>query len=315
MNYVLAVHGGAGTIRPGEADEAPYHAGLKAALQAGDRVLREGGSALEAVVAAVESLEECPLFNAGHGSVFTADEAHELDAAVMEGTQLRAGGVAGVRSVRNPVRLAHSVLQDGRCVLLGGEGAERFAVQQGFAPVPNSFFSTERRRAQLHRVRATHAETAVLDHNGATLVASDQASTRFGTVGAVALDAQGHLAAATSTGGMTNKRPGRIGDSPIVGAGVYANDATCAMSATGTGEYFQRACAGHDLHARMRYGRETLDAAARTVMFDSVGGMGGQGGLIALGRDGSLAMPFNSTGMYRGWVRAGEEPATLIFAG
>ncbi len=319
MNYVLAVHGGAGTIRLG-GDETPYHAGLRAALEAGDAILRQGGTALDAATAAVVSLEDCALFNAGHGAVFTSDQTHELDASLMDGRDLRAGAVATVRHVKNPILAARAVLTDGRFVLLGSEGADHFAGQAGLTVVPNSYYSTEHRMAQLRAAQAHQPGQAVLDHSGApaakpsTMAANPLLShSRFGTVGAVALDREGHLAAATSTGGMTNKHPGRVGDTPLVGCGVYANDATCAVSATGTGEHFIRACVAYDIHARMLYGGMPLDEAARATLNESLASIGGEGGFIALGRDGTLSMPFNSTGMYRGVVREGQALQTLVF--
>lgn len=320
MRYVLAVHGGAGTILPGQQDEARYHAGLREALAAGEAVLRAGGSAVQAVVASVVALEDCPLFNAGHGAVLTSAGTHELDAGVMDGLGLCAGAVAGVRHVRNPVRAAHALLAEGRCVLLGAEAADRFAATMGLPTVPNHYFTTPHRLAQLRALQAAAPTATSLDHadddermRRAPLHAASDDSARFGTVGAVALDAHGNLAAATSTGGMSNKRPGRIGDTPLVGAGVYANNATCAVSATGTGEHFIRACVGHDIHARIAHGGASLASAAHAVVHQSLPALGGSGGVIALARDGSLAMPFNVRGMYHGWVRSGEPPGTAIF--
>lgn len=310
MTYVLAVHGGAGVIASG-ADEAGYHAGLRAALAAGEQVLGCGGSAIDAVLAAVVALEDCPLFNAGHGAVFTSEGGHELDAGIMDGRTLRAGAVAGTRHVRNPVLAANAVMNDGRFVLLGTDSADRFAIEAGLAPVENSFFSTALRHAQLQAVRGVDPQCAVLDHSAPGSALHD--ARRFGTVGAVALDAHGNLAAATSTGGMTNKRPGRIGDTPLVGAGVYANNATCAVSATGTGEHFIRACVAHDIHARVAYAGDDVIEAAQATIGGVLEAMGGEGGVIALARDGTLAMPFNSRGMYRGWVRHGAPAETRIF--
>lgn len=309
MTYVLAVHGGAGVIAPGP-DEAAYHAGLTLALEAGQAILAAGGSALDAVTAAVVALEDCPLFNAGHGAVFNGAQAHELDAGIMDGRDLRAGAVAAVRHVRNPVLAARALLDEGRFVLLCGEGGDRFAVQSGLAAVPNEYFSTGARRTQLAAVRALDPSSVALDHSAPGSAAAG--GHRFGTVGAVALDSGGNLAAATSTGGMTNKRPGRVGDTPMPGAGVYANNTSCAVSATGTGEHFMRVCVGHDIHARMAYGGASLAAAADCTIA-ALGAIEGEGGLIALDRDGTLAMPFNSRGMYRGWVRAGGVIHTSIF--
>ena len=309
--FVLALHGGAGTIAPGTAgDEAPYRTALLDALAAGEAVLERGGGALDAVVASVVSLEDCPLFNAGRGAVFTSDARNELDAGVMDGGTLAAGAVAGVRTIRNPVLAALEVLRDGRSVILGGGGAEAFARERGLAIVDPAYFSTPQRLAQLHAVQATDRDRAVVDHDAAAGVDRQPS----GTVGAVALDAHGHLAAATSTGGLTNKMPGRISDSSQVGAGVYANDATCAVSCTGTGERFIRACVAYDIHARMHYLGRELAAAASESLVHGLEPLGGKGGVIAVGRDATLAMPFNSTGMYRAWVRGGEAPRAAIFA-
>jgi beta-aspartyl-peptidase (threonine type) len=303
MSYVLVIHGGAGTIKAG-GDEAPYHAGLQAALAAGEAILKSGGSAQAAVVAAAMALEDCPLFNAGHGAVFTSAAEHELDAALMDGVTLRAGAVATVRRVKNPILVAQAVLEEGRCVLLGGEAADEFAEQAGLQMVANDYFSTVLRRTQLAAVQSAHPQGVALDHS---------APTRFGTIGAVALDLHGNLAAATSTGGMTNKRPGRIGDSPLIGSGTYANNATCAVSATGTGEHFIRACVAFDVHARMHYGHATTADAAYAAIHQSLQSVGGEGGIIVVGRDGTVAMPFNSVGMYRGLARQGHGAQTHIF--
>jgi L-asparaginase / beta-aspartyl-peptidase len=321
MSYVLAIHGGAGVIQSG-VDESPYHLGLQAALSAGEAVLRDGGSAVDAVLAAVVALEDFPLFNAGHGAVFTSAQTHELDASIMDGSNLQAGAVAGVAHVKNPVRAAHAVLRDGRFVLLNGVGADDFAAAAGLMPVANSYFSTPHRLAQLRTVQSSNPDQVALDHSVTvtktmnplpTKSSNEDQSHKFGTVGAVALDQHGHLAAATSTGGMTNKKPGRIGDTPIVGAGIYANDATCAVSATGTGEHFLRACVAHDIHARMQYGGASLQDAAQATIHDNMNALGGEGGVIAIGRDGSLCFTFNSPGMYRGWVREGEAGETRVF--
>ena len=307
--FALALHGGAGTIVRGSMDEGPYREGLLAALAAGQAVLSAGGSALDAVIEAVLSLENCALFNAGHGAVFSADGRHQLDAGVMDGSSLTAGGVTGVRTIRNPILAALEVMRDGRSVLLAAGAAEELARQRGLAMVDPSYFSTPARLAQLHAVQATLGEQALLDHDAAATAADDS-----GTVGAVARDRDGHLAAATSTGGMTNKMPGRVSDSSIVGAGVYANDATCAVSTTGTGEHFIRSCAAYDVHARMHYLRQDLASAASDSIVKSFQAIGGRGGLVAVSRDGELALPFNSPGMYRAWVREGEAAKVAIFA-
>lgn len=304
--YTLAVHGGAGTIARGQTDVAPYHAGLRAALAAGEAVLAQGGSALDAVVAAVRALEDEPLFNAGRGSVYTSAAQHEMDAAVMNGSTLSAGAVAGVRTLRNPVQLARTVM-DSNFVLLSGDGAEQFARDHGFEAMPPGYFHTDHRLAQLHQLQNEASVSMQMDH-----AAPLDETRKFGTVGAVALDSAGHLASAVSTGGMTNKHPGRIGDSPLVGAGIYANDQSCAVSATGSGEYFIRACVAHDIHARMAYAGATLEAASRAALAE-VGRLGGEGGVIAVDRQGHIALPYISAGMYRGWVRAGEAAQTRIF--
>jgi beta-aspartyl-peptidase (threonine type) len=275
-------------------------------------VLADGGSALDAVIAAVVWLEDCPLFNAGRGAVFTSDARHELDAGVMDGSSLAAGAVTGVSTIRNPILAALEVMRDGRSVLLGDDGAEQFARERGLDVVEPSYFSTPHRLAQLRAVQARAGGRAVVDHDAAAAAQDD--SPRFGTVGAVARDRHGHLAAATSTGGLTNKMPGRISDSSIIGAGVYANDLTCAVSCTGTGEHFIRGCVAYDVHARMRYLQHDLARAAGDGIVESLQPLGGRGGVIAVSRDGQLAMPFNSTGMYRAWVREGGNPGVAIFA-
>ena len=311
--FALALHGGAGTIAKGsDADEAPYRDALLEALAVGHAKLAHGGSALDAVVATVAWLEDCALFNAGHGAVFTSDATHELDAGVMDGGSLAAGAVAGVRTIRNPILAALEVMRDGRSVILGAEGAERFAREHGLAMVEPDYFSTPKRLAQLRAVQSKMGGRAVVDHDAAS--AADENTQRSGTVGAVARDQEGHLAAATSTGGLTNKMPGRLSDSSIVGAGVYANDATCAVSSTGTGEHFIRGCVAYDVHARMRYLNRDLLRAAQDSIAESLQPIGGRGGLIAVSRDGQLAMPFNSPGMYRAWVHEGEAPRIAIFA-
>lgn len=313
LPFALALHGGAGTIAPSSpVDEAPYREALRAALARGQAVLAGGGSALDAVIATVVWLEDSPLFNAGRGAVFTSDARHELDAGVMDGASLAAGAVASVRTIRNPILAALEVMRDGRSVLLGADGAEQFARERGLQVVEPSYFSTSHRLAQLRAVQARAGNKAVVDHDAAAAATDDPQ--RFGTVGAVARDRQGHLAAATSTGGLTNKMPGRLSDSSIVGAGVYANDATCAVSCTGTGEHFIRGCVAYDVHARMRYLGQDVSRAARDSIAHSLQPLGGRGGVIAVSRDAQLAMPFNSRGMYRAWMREGEVPQVAIFA-
>lgn len=318
---VIAIHGGAGTltrshIRPEQ--ERAYHAALQEVLCAGQAVLARGGSALDAVCVAVQALEDCPLFNAGHGAVFTSDATHELDAAVMDGATLAAGAVAGVSRVRNPVLAARAVQQDGQHVLMMGAAAERLAQAAGLAMVAPDYFSTEARLAQLRAAQAK-ASGAVLDHDGAAALTARTPQAplhegrKMGTVGAVALDAQGHLAAATSTGGMTNKRPGRVGDSPLIGAGTYADDRTAAVSCTGHGESFIRVAAAHDVCARMAYAGATLHEASEAVVHQALAAIGGTGGLIAVDRQGNVCLPFNTEGMYRGLARVGQAPESFIY--
>ncbi len=302
---LVAVHGGAGTIDPAHAREAgdEYRRALDAVLRAAAQVLDGGSTALDAVTEAVCRLEDEPLFNAGRGSVYSDAGRIEMDAALMDGERVRAGAVAGSTRLRNPVRGARAVLELTGCVLMTGEAVERLAAQAGLALEPPEYFHTQARWDEWQRARARGA-TPMLDH--------DAAFAPRDTVGAVALDARGHLAAAVSTGGLTNKRSGRIGDSPIVGAGCYANDRSCAVACTGTGETFVLAAAAYDVHARMRYAGMDLEAAARATIDESVASLQGHGGLVAIDAGGGIAMPFNTSGMYRGFRRAGERPHVAI---
>jgi beta-aspartyl-peptidase (threonine type) len=317
---VIAIHGGAGTLSRSHISpeqEASYHSALDNILRAAQQLLASGGSALDAVSMAVEMLEDCPLFNAGLGAVFTRDATHELDAAVMNGSDLRAGAVAGVSHIRRPVRAARAVMEHSEHVLLIGAGAEKFAQDCGLELVAPDFFSTEPRLAQLRLAQAS--QQTVLDHDGASAMSFRapasplDESRKFGTVGAVACDAQGNVAAATSTGGMTNKRPGRVGDTPLIGAGTYADNRTAAVSCTGTGEMFIRTATAYDVCARMAYGGQTLQDATEQVVMQSLPAIGGKGGLIAVDAQGNLSLSFNTEGMYRGYARVGEEPHTAIF--
>jgi beta-aspartyl-peptidase (threonine type) len=289
--HAIAVHGGAGEIPPSELTperEREYRAGLERALRAGETVLAAGGLAVDAVGAAVAALEDDPLFNAGRGAVLGANGACELDASLMDGRDLRAGAVTGLRHVRSPVGLARLVMERSPHVMLAGPAAEEFALEQGLELVPNSYFVTERRKRQLEDA---------LRRGG--VIETDQL---IGTVGAVARDAHGNLAAATSTGGMTAKRWGRVGDSPIIGAGTYAANDCCAVSATGHGEFFIRAVVGHEIASLIRYAGKDVVEAAEAVVLGQLVRMGGEGGVIAIGRDGRIAMPFNSRGMLRGSI-------------
>ncbi|HWG70106.1 MAG TPA: isoaspartyl peptidase/L-asparaginase [Steroidobacteraceae bacterium] len=302
--FGLAIHGGAGTLPRAELSaekERQYRDGLAAALQAGFALLQAGGSSLDAVTRAIVALEDNPLFNAGLGSVLTHDGRHELDASIMDGGNLAAGAVCGVWHIRNPIELARAVMEHSDYVMLCGAGAEEFALSRHFALVPNSYFQTPERLAQLQRIRAGDAGVSALTIS------------HVGTVGAVALDGAGHLAAATSTGGMTGKRYGRIGDSPIIGAGTYADDRSCAVSATGHGEMFIRAAVAHDICARMRFGGRGLRDAVREVVFEELAALRGEGGVVAIDAGGEIVMEFNSEGMFRAARRAGEEPHIAIY--
>lgn len=303
----IALHGGSGTILPSHLTaelEAAYRASLREALDAGWNCLEEGGSSLDAVELAAKVLEDCPLFNAGRGSVFTANEAHEMDAAIMCGRDRSAGAVAGVKSIRNPVSLAREVMRDERYVFLAAEGAEAFADSCDVERVGADWFFTEERFEQLKAARAEAG--MVMDHDGAR-------STKFGTIGVVALDRNGDLAAATSTGGLTNKQFGRVGDSPLIGAGTYANNQTCAVSCTGYGEEFIRSVVAHDVSARMEYLNENLDTAARAVVMQRLPKIGGVGGLVSVDAKGQVSLPFNTEGMYRAWRTSSGDSGVAIF--
>ncbi|MEX3937443.1 isoaspartyl peptidase/L-asparaginase family protein [Paraburkholderia phymatum] len=326
---VIAIHGGAGTIvRASMAPdaEARYHAELRAVLAAAQRVLADGGSALDAVTQAVRLLEDCPLFNAGHGAVFTSAGTHELDASIMDGRTLQAGAVSCVKRVRNPIVAARHVLEYSEHVMFTADGAEAFAQAQGLEFVDPSYFHTDARYRQWQLAR--EQQRAMLDHDGATLAAQTPAAQaqddalphepidpnrKFGTVGAVAVDLYGHVAAATSTGGITNKQVGRVGDAPLIGAGCYADDATCAVSTTGSGEMFMRMVAAYDVAAQMAYRGVSLQEAANDVVLNRLPRIDGRGGLIAVDAHGNVVLPFNTEGMYRGYARVGEAPVTAIY--
>lgn len=285
--YAIAIHGGAGDLpmRVDPGAHQPFRNGLAAALDRGYEVLERGGSSLDAVIAAVRTLEDDPLFNAGRGAALTREGVAELDAALMEGQSLRAGAVAAVRHVKNPIELARHVMEKSRHVLLVGAGAEEFALEEGLALVPNAYFRTPERQAELHALLSGQPASELIPRTQ-------------GTVGAVALDAAGHLAAATSTGGMSNKRPGRVGDSPIIGAGTYARDGLCAVSATGHGEYFMRIVAAHHVCAAVEHRGLTLQDALRDTL-GRLQQLGGRGGLIAVDGNGRIAMEYNTQGMFR----------------
>ena len=294
--YVIAIHGGAGTLsreRITEEQEKEYLNKLDEALSAGEAVLNNGGTSIHAVRTAIMIMEDSPLFNAGKGAVFTNRKRVELDASVMEGKTLNAGAIAGVTDIKNPILGAIAVMENSPHVMFAGDGASQFAREQGLEIVDNSYFHTQRRLDDVIR-------QIERDING--------------TVGAVALDREGNLAAGTSTGGMSNKRYGRIGDSPVIGAGTYANNRTCAVSATGHGEYFIRWVVAYDISALMEYREMTLEDAANEVIGNKLVEAGATGGVVAVDRYGNVAMPFNTAGMYRGYVKSTGEKEIAIFA-
>jgi L-asparaginase / beta-aspartyl-peptidase len=296
----LVIHGGCGTLTRkamSDAREASFRRSLEAALTAGWAVLARGGSALDAVVAANVVMEDDPNFNAGHGAAFNDQGGHELDASIMEGTKLNAGAVTAARRIRNPIKVAAELLRRGSDpLMLAGEGADRWAAANGFDMVENSHFSTQWRREALIEIQVRA--------RAGTMAAAPE-SEKHGTVGAVARDAAGHLAAGTTTGGYTNKLLGRVGDSPIIGAGTWADDRSCAISATGKGEFFIRKALSHEIHARMRWGGQSLEQACRAMIHDELENWAAGAGLVAIDRDGNFTMPFNTEGMYRGHADAG----------
>lgn len=303
----LALHGGAGTLIKGAMTaekEAEYKTALKTALETGYSLLEKGGTALDAVEATVKSLEDCPLFNAGRGSVFTAKGTHEMDASIMDGKTLDAGAVSLINGIKNPVSLARQVMEKTEHVFMAGEGALQFALQEGFEILPPDYFYDEFRYQQWQEIKGT--DKIQLDHT----LNKDQ---KFGTVGAVALDSFGYLAAATSTGGMTNKKYGRVGDSPMIGAGNYANNNTCAVSCTGSGEYFIRGVVAYDVSCLMEYKGLSLQEAAHEVIMKRVLKIGGDGGLVAVDAQGNIAMTFNTEGMYRACKSSLGEEAIAIY--
>lgn len=305
--YSLAVHGGAGTILKSAMNpdlEEQYREALVLAIAAGEGILSAGGSAVDAVEAAVVSLEDCELFNAGKGAVFTNSGTHELDASIMDGRHRNAGAAAGLTCVKNPIRLCRRIMEASEHVFLIGANAEQFARENGLEMVENTYFSTELRRSQWLRIKDTLRTE--LDHSINEL-------RKFGTVGAVAYDRQGNLAAATSTGGITNKKYGRVGDSPLIGAGTYAENGVCAVSATGYGEFFIRGVAAYEVAALMKHARLSLQSACNEVIFEVIPELGGDGGLIAINNHGEIYMPFNTKGMYRACIRENEELQVHIY--
>ncbi|HEV8539151.1 MAG TPA: isoaspartyl peptidase/L-asparaginase [Bacteroidota bacterium] len=312
----IVIHGGAGTILKQNMTsemEKEYTDKLTEALLAGYKLLEDGRPALDAVEAAIKIMEDSPLFNAGKGAVFTHEGTNELDASIMDGKTLKAGSVAGVKHIRNPISLARIVMEKSPHVMMAGEGAEAFAKQQGIEMVPPEYFRTERRWNQLQQLlEKEKRQQDSLEQHKLNALPFDTKEEQLGTVGCVARDKMGNLAAGTSTGGMTNKRFGRIGDSPIIGAGTYANNSTCAVSATGDGEFFIRSVVAHDIAALLDYRSLPLQKAAETVI-DKVGKLGGTGGVICLDSKGNIALVFNSEGMYRAYMDETDKPVVLIY--
>jgi L-asparaginase / beta-aspartyl-peptidase len=306
----LVIHGGAGTIlreKMTPALEKAYQEALQQALDSGFAVLETGGRSVEAVIKAIRMLEDNPLFNAGKGSVFTADGKNEMDASIMDGSNLMAGSVAGVTTIKNPITAAHAVMTKSEHVMLIARGAEKFAEEQGLEIVDPTYFFDSTRYNQWLRMNERENKKITQLEDAYT---HDK---KFGTVGAVALDQYGNIAAGTSTGGMTNKRYGRVGDAPIIGAGTYADNQSCAVSATGWGEYFIRLSVAHDISAMMKYGNFTLQQAADSVVMKKIPALGGDGGIIALDRKGNFVMTFNTTGMYRGSIQKKGQGKVFIY--
>lgn len=318
--FGFVIHGGAGTLARSRMTpelEKEYRAKLQEALMAGFKILEAGGTSLDAIEVAIRIMEDSPLFNAGKGAVFTAEGTNELDASIMDGKTKMAGAVAGVKHIKNPIVVARMVMEKSRHVMMTGEGAEAFAKQQGVTFVDQKYFYTERRWNDLQKIKEQEKEKEKTTNKPAKQTSelikyADLPENRFGTVGAVALDKQGNLAAGTSTGGMTNKKFGRVGDAPIIGAGTYANNTTCAVSATGDGEYFIRSAVAYDISAMMEYQARTLDSAAK-LSLDKVKALGGLGGVIGIDKFGNITMSFNSEGMYRGYVGPDGKPVVKIF--
>ena len=315
--YIMVIHGGAGTLTRKNMNaekEAAYRAALTLALQTGYNVIKSGRSGLDAVEASIHTLEDNPLFNAGKGAVFTHEGRNEMDAAIMDGKTMMAGAVAGVTVIRNPISAARAVMEKSEHVMMAGAGAEAFARQAGLDIVDPGYFYTKERWDGLQKALQQDSVKAVLDHGSkkSMLLGTLNRDNKFGTVGAVALDQAGNLAAGTSTGGMTNKKYGRIGDSPMIGAGTYANNTTAGISCTGWGEFYIRNVVAHDISAMMEYKHMTVADAAQAAIA-KVGKMGGDGGLIALDARGHVAMPFNTEGMYRGTVTEDGKIEVFIF--
>ena len=312
-NFGIVIHGGAGTIlkeNMSDSLETAYKAKLKEAISVGYEILKNGGTSLEAVKNTINVMEDSPLFNAGKGAVFTHEGSNELDASIMDGATLNAGAVAGVKHIKNPIDLARDVMQSSEHVMLYGAGAEEFAKGLGYKMMDTSYFYTQNRYESLQKVLKKEKSK---NEKKISFEDSYIKNSKFGTVGCAALDKHGNLAAGTSTGGMTNKRWNRIGDSPIIGAGTYANNATCAVSSTGWGEYFIRSVVAYDISALMEYKGMSLQDAAREVIQKKVPAIGGDGGIVAIDKDGNVAMEFNTAGMYRATMNSKGELVIKIY--
>ncbi|MBL4593586.1 MAG: isoaspartyl peptidase/L-asparaginase [Flavobacteriales bacterium] len=318
QNFAIVIHGGAGTILKknlSDEKEIAYRDKLTEALNAGYEVLENGGSSTDAVETAIKIMEDSPLFNAGKGAVFTNAGTNEMDASIMEGKELNAGAVGGVSTVKNPITAARLVMEKSQHVMLTGAGADEFAKKNGLEIEDSSYFFNQNRYNQLQKIK--ESEETQLDHieddEGYLIDPETLKDSKFGTVGAVALDKNGNITAATSTGGMTNKKYGRVGDSPIIGAGTYANNKTCGVSCTGHGEYFIRKVVAYDVSALMEYKEMSLQDAANYIISEKMVDFGGSGGLIAMDAAGNIAMPFNTKGMYRGYKKSNGETVVKIF--
>ena len=314
--YALVIHGGAGTIlktNMSPEKEAAYRMKMTEALKTGQAILEGGGSALDAVEATIQVMEKSPLFNAGKGAVFTHEGGNEMDASIMDGRNLNAGAVASVMHIKSPINLAREVMENSLHVMLSGAGAEEFATSRGIELIDPAYFATEKRRKQLEAALDKEASRVVEPKLKSRYDAPIDPENKFGTVGAVALDREGNIAAGTSTGGMTNKRWKRIGDTPIIGAGTYADNNSCGVSATGHGEYFIRASVAYSICARMEFQGISLKQATEAVIMQKLVKMGGAGGIVSLDKDGNIAMTFNTEGMYRGYAKGAAEPQTFIY--
>jgi beta-aspartyl-peptidase (threonine type) len=312
----LVIHGGAGTILKENMTpelEKAYHEKMQEALLVGFKILNEGGKSIDAVTEVIKILEDSPLFNAGKGAVFNSEGKNELDASIMDGNNLKAGSCASVMTVRNPITLARKIMENSPHVMLIGRGAEKFAKEQGLTIVSNDYFKTETRLKQLKEDKLESEKEKKKNKKASSSLKMLPDQHKYGTVGCVALDQYGNIVAGTSTGGMSNKKWNRVGDAPIIGAGTYANNQTCGVSATGHGEFFIRSVVAYDISALMEYGNMSLEQAANKVVMDKLVKIGGSGGIIALDRQGNIAMPFNTPGMYRGFIKSDGKAQTFIY--